>query len=704
MRAEAVGSMELEFLKATTSKIVRTTLYSDQEFSPWEFELLHTPIVQRLYNLKQLGFADKVFPDAVHSRFNHVLGVAEVAERMARRLVKWLKSNPKAEFRYAVKHPGEPQGWLIKTLTSDELAAHVDSHIPVVRLVGLLHDLTHAAFGHTLEDEVCVFEEKHDDPARQKRFFDALVAQLVFFWAVELNIQVPDPDTIDRLVHLEVDDGDVKVWAAGIREVLDPGQRESLAARLRELATALSLLLYIEFLHESNHLLVPDRPALLAFDVVTALSPDLKLDLEIHRDAFFVDIVGNTICADLMDYARRDPQNAGLRVQFDDRLIRYVCAVSVRGELSPTAQPCIRLALQFFTDKMRYDVVSEMSGLLRARYLITEGVLLHPTKCAAGAMLGAAIQLLGIHSLPTWMQILGDQEFLRLLVDLTRKMSLRVRSAAGDTSPADRVEQLVFLYTAQVLKECAQDPARAEERIQGARNLLWRLISRRYPKPAYRLRSGLSHSGGDTDESVANRYQNREARFELEREIERQCKLPVGSIVIHCPRRKGSMKVAQALVVGSDLTKVRRLRDVDQVTTPEALKPYHDEILAVEQMYRSIWMFHAFLDSAHLHKRSLVEEVLHQILKFPNDGLLNSARASDMNSANPYDLLAGDLHDQFAWAQLPEIVSQLDSRLRMRFGPQDALELTKSVIREVMLKAAQPESRQMSLLDDKAGS
>jgi HD superfamily phosphohydrolase len=53
-------------------------------------ELLHTPLFQRLYDLKQLGYSDRVFPDAVHSRFNHLIGVAEIAERMALRLEKWL--------------------------------------------------------------------------------------------------------------------------------------------------------------------------------------------------------------------------------------------------------------------------------------------------------------------------------------------------------------------------------------------------------------------------------------------------------------------------------------------------------------------------------------------------------------------------------------------------------------------------------------
>src|SRR5207237_512599 len=137
---------------------------------------------------------------------------------------------------------------------------------------------------------------------------------------------------------------------------------------------------------------------------------------------------------------------AGLHVQYDDRFLRYLCLVSVRDKLSPTRQPCIRTAIQIFTDKMRYDVLSEMSGILKARYLLNERVLLHPTKCAAGAMLGTAVQLLGLRDLPAWMQVLGDQEFLRslniLAGDIEALSSALDLSPAPDTSWKDRVRSL----------------------------------------------------------------------------------------------------------------------------------------------------------------------------------------------------------------------------------------------------------------------
>ena len=126
----------MDFLRlAQKRKIIRTTLYGDQEFSRWELEILHTPIVQRLYDLKQLGFTDRVYPDAVHSRFNHVLGATEMAERMAGRLLCWLGQPQYANT--AFEYPQTPGGG-VSEITAPDLAELLSRRIEVVRLLALL--------------------------------------------------------------------------------------------------------------------------------------------------------------------------------------------------------------------------------------------------------------------------------------------------------------------------------------------------------------------------------------------------------------------------------------------------------------------------------------------------------------------------------------------------------------------------------------
>src|SRR2546425_4175729 len=102
-------------------------------------------------------------------------------------------------------------------------------------------------------------------------------------------------------------------------------QQLQMATCLRELEIAFRLLLRIEFVHQSSSRPMPSHEPLYVSDAIQVLAPAMSpLDFQLHRDAFMIDLVGNTICADLLDYGRRDAVNAGLKVQFDERLIVFV--------------------------------------------------------------------------------------------------------------------------------------------------------------------------------------------------------------------------------------------------------------------------------------------------------------------------------------------------------------------------------------------
>ncbi len=82
---------------------------------PLELDLLSTPEFQRLWGIRQTGFAHLVFPGANHTRLEHSLGTFWVAARMAERLA-------------LAPEEAEP-----------------------VRAAALLHDLGHGPFSHTLD-------------------------------------------------------------------------------------------------------------------------------------------------------------------------------------------------------------------------------------------------------------------------------------------------------------------------------------------------------------------------------------------------------------------------------------------------------------------------------------------------------------------------------------------------------------------------
>lgn len=681
-------------------KILRTVLYDDQEFHRFELELLHTPLFQRLYDLKQLGYSDRVFPDAVHSRFNHLVGVAEIAERMTRRLLTWLDRHKTEKFAYSNKVNGE---WIEIEIGAVDLVAHVNGLLPVVRLMGLLHDITHGAFGHTLEDEVSVFTEKHDAPERQIRFFDALIGQLVTLWGIELRVLGVDSLQFERLNALEIDAEKIRALAKHIGIALEvrDGAHKILVGYLKDLELACRLLLCLEGTHsksekpddQTDRLLSGRTRPLLISEVIREIEPLAPpLDLIIHRDLFLIDLVGNTICADLIDYARRDAANAGVRASFDQRLIRYICVVSVSGvEFVPGGKRAIRTAIQIFTNKLRNDVLTEMSLLLKARYLISERITFHPTKCAAGACLGTAVQLVGLMNPPPWVQSLGDQSFLQFLMRCALAIDAfcdfaKARIVVGKDKPGehsgDREINVDTICASlwptdprfrEVVSQCLLNMGlptgimdkgalleSIKERAQASQRILWKLAARRYPKLAYRLH-GAVKSGSATQASVARKYNEPTVRYELERRIEDMCHLPTGTVHIHCPIGTTSMKAAEALVVGSDLTRITHLRTVTNIyDDPVELVPYQQEIKAVEDMYSSIWNLHVYVDVAHMDKKSLVAMVADEELGFANDPLLkNESDEGLLADISVYDVLA-ERKNAFAFDQLPLIIAKLD--------------------------------------------
>jgi len=96
-------------------KIVRDPIHGDIQISGCLVDLLETPEVQRLHNIKQLGFAHLVFPGAHHTRFEHSLGSSMIASQIAD----------------------------ILSLKEEEKT--------VLTCAAQLHDIGHGPFSHTLE-------------------------------------------------------------------------------------------------------------------------------------------------------------------------------------------------------------------------------------------------------------------------------------------------------------------------------------------------------------------------------------------------------------------------------------------------------------------------------------------------------------------------------------------------------------------------
>ncbi|UCF13058.1 MAG: HD domain-containing protein [Thermoplasmatales archaeon] len=96
-------------------KVVRDPIHGNIQVKDYFVDLLETPEIQRLYNIKQLGFAHLVFPGAHHTRLEHSLGTYKIASQIS------------------------------------EILNIEDSERNILTCAALLHDIGHGPFSHTLE-------------------------------------------------------------------------------------------------------------------------------------------------------------------------------------------------------------------------------------------------------------------------------------------------------------------------------------------------------------------------------------------------------------------------------------------------------------------------------------------------------------------------------------------------------------------------
>lgn len=692
---------------------IKTVLYGDQRFSDEELDLLHTPSLQRLYDLHQLGFTDRIFVDASHSRLHHVIGVVEQVSIIFSALSHNLIAESPRSLYYWDSHEQR-----LKKEDTKVWANWVAENTSIARLMGLLHDLTHAPYGHTLEDEIGLVEEKHDEPRRQAEAFLRLVLQYVALVLKNHGIadeKLCDPTGVRFLAYLrrpDLEDIDLsddeadklgEHWGRIILETAKaeyeyPFQtlsRERFIIFLAQIKKAMIALLYLEVAHKdtwkTTEKLIPKRP----YPFERLLEAILRVNDHViapeddfipQRDCYLLDVIGNTICADLLDYAKRDSVSAGLKLDYDaGRIVDNFTLVVEESPIDleiiginndsidhPFRGFRIRTAIKLFGQKLRTDVPGELLNLLQVRYYVYERMLFHPTKCVVGAMLGAALQLTGIRRLPNHHRYIGDQVFLNQIIEaiqITQHLLKNEETSSGlgldkesrsnllqllDTIPktgatvtarriiesieidkitierklkiirkfpnlaraCDQLGKAISGHTNDsydrpilmgLIKQITDKDANIAEVIDricpakgnllanlaAAFDIVERIVARRYFKRLFRLLPNveldtIAVQGHPPVQSIASTFLDPTTRHETERRIEKECNLPLGSIVLHCPPAKGPTKIAKIYVTDGATWKKAYLRVIGKIDNNIFLE-HQKAVNALEEMYRSTW-------------------------------------------------------------------------------------------------------------------
>jgi HD superfamily phosphohydrolase len=470
-----------------------------------EMEILAHPACQRLRNIYQLGQTHLVYPSATHRRFEHALGCLFVAQL----IIDTLDRNS--------GHRGEERE---VTWRLDERLDSVE--IAFIRLGALLHDIGHLPMGHTFEDELGLFAA-HDADERLNAIFDRrdwhVNASRDSMRYAELANTLQASDTSLRSLVDELYGDDAERTGFGVTAT----------------ETVFKLI-------SKDHAGDP-----------TAVCPGFRL--QVCRD-----LIGNTICADILDYLHRDWHHMGKHKELDLRLVDYM---ELRRDTN-TGESALVVSLRNPAN-VRSDGVSAILDLLESRYNLFEIALYHKTKLCATAMLERVVgELHDAHAedREEWLDALlgrlidsSDESMLDMLgeeayallqhpVDGPVEEDARevLRNIARTTIDLGHRKLHKVVYHATHYELRSGEPDRVRD--------LYAPTPRREP-------AGVRPPGASTTTVIGGASVARTNRMAAMRQLEHDFKLPPLSMAMYCATRETSMKVADVKILFDD--KVRTL-------------------------------------------------------------------------------------------------------------------------------------------------
>jgi HD superfamily phosphohydrolase len=141
---------------------IRCPIHGFITLNSWEKEIISQPAFQRLRRIRQLAWTDQVYPGAMHTRFEHSLGVMHTASLLYS----------------AIRHASSDV--LQNELGYKEEGLNRD--LQLVRLAALLHDVGHAPFSHASES---LFPEQEDGKRYKHENYSAAIVRTELRSAIE---------------------------------------------------------------------------------------------------------------------------------------------------------------------------------------------------------------------------------------------------------------------------------------------------------------------------------------------------------------------------------------------------------------------------------------------------------------------------------------------------------------------------------------
>jgi HD superfamily phosphohydrolase len=568
----------------------RDEIHGDIRLDKLAVKLLDTPPLQRLGRVYQLGYSHLVYRGGNHTRLSHVIGAYEMAGRLTDALQRNYSSPARLHPRGAVE-PGE---FLPRGATAD--AREADRWLVLRFLVtwaALLHDVAHVPVGHTLEDEFDKIYEKHDrftSPRIPYLWYEPTPGRHAPIRAVLLQADLYDP--VFQRVGISAESAWRTVMFICLHKEKD-NKEEGLQHFRKVLETS-----GVPF---ATNVMLPGL--------------DEVEDKVFHP--YMADIVGNTICADYLDYLRRDAQNLGLDVLRDDRVISHFW---IARENLRSGHSHLRMALSLndVRGKPRLDTTTGVVDLVRQRYRFAEIVYYHKSKAAASAMLAKSIQLIGK---PDECPTHGGRFVERRMVaidDINARVEKAIRAknkheilqelesaclpnSLLDPEVGDESLHLLLIHRAWSAFKAAvekKEEAEAKRQLRGI-SLLQHIVNRELYKVCFTMDRPLYTKlapGSEEDDVVEDNLRrlidelrgDSNRRMHIEDDLAQAAGFHEDAFILYVPPLKSQAKGIET-----------RALENGSVTTLEKHSAVSEQVIELSRKYKALWRLILFVHPAY---------------------------------------------------------------------------------------------------------
>jgi hypothetical protein len=524
------------------AKVFRDPVHGDIWITELEKKIIDNLWFQRLRKTRQLGPTNLVYPGANHTRFEHSIGTVFVAQQ----IIDSINKNHDNSFEDGV-------------LFSDRIISNKE--IFIIRLIALLHDCAHVPYGHTLESEGNILGDKHqmEDDSRRS------VILSKFF-----------PDIRDHLVKHGVD-------LPTTEEILGD---------------------MIFFDKEKNPIPTKDHN----IGIIEAV----LIDEESGKDSsskiyepYFAEIVGNTICADLLDYLKRDAYFTGLEMTYDPRILSFFVIKDVKNNITQSSENApmttssvlpdyhVAILLEKKEKKsgiyLRRDVLSACVDLLHLRYSLAEKVYTHRVKTILSAMI-----IKCIYCAINGGFISTNSKTGKITPEGWEKMML-----SGDDALINNISSILI-------------DEKSNEYLKAAKKIADAFLQRKLYVIADSKETYDDDKGREVKECL-----NADYRYALERKIEKIFDFQEGSIIIYRPNVNLGKAAKVKVYLKSQEPPIVVLEELGKNVKLE-YSTIQDEINAINTRYSLLWKFYILLDKDLVDYREDVKKVSRELIEEKN--------------------------------------------------------------------------------------